>query len=159
MGRPLKIAKVIDAAPGSAVSKEGAIGNVLAAGSQIQATCNIAFADGNTSNVTASGSILRQLGSKKFLCNVGAALGICKLTTDSALVSGTATGTGLVRITAVDSAAQNYYVSKLGSKKITVVQAAPFGGTHVYANNTSQVWGFGTASGTGDTGNLRILSA
>lgn len=159
MGRPLKIAKVIDAAPGSAVNKEGAIGNVLAAGSQIQATCNIAFADGNTGNVTAAGSILRQLGNKKFLCNVGAALGVCQLSTDSTLAAGTATGTGLVRITAVDSAAQNYYVTKLSAKKITVVQAAPFAGTHVYANNTSQVWGFGTASGTGETGNLRIISA
>lgn len=159
MGRPLKIAKIIDAAPGSAVAKEGSLGNVLAAGSQIQASCNIAFADGNTGNVTAAGSILRQLGSKKFLCNVGAALGICQLSANSTLVSGTTTGTGLVRITAVDSASQNYFVTKLSAKKISVVQAAPFAGTHVYANNTSQVWGFGTASGTGETGNLRILSA
>lgn len=158
MGRPLKTSKIIDNLT-SVVTVQGPFGNVLATGSQIQATCNIAYADGNTGNITALGSILKQIGTRKFLCNVGSALGICTLTTDTTLLHSYTTGTGNVRITAVDSNAQNYFVSKISAKRAVVVQAAPFGGTHVYANNTSQAWTFGTAYGTGDTGNIRIASA
>lgn len=165
MGRPLKIAKKVPVGPSfTQVEKIGTFGNTSQTGSQLQVTCNVAYADRNLSNVTATGYIVRQTGNRKFECNVPATgiFGICSLTTvaGTSIPAGTKTGTGSVRISAVDSAGKNYFVSKITTNRVTVIQAAPWTGPmHVYANNASVAWTFGTAYGAGSSGNVQLPSA
>jgi hypothetical protein len=91
MGRPLNSRNFGDTATG---------------GNQISVTADVGAGAG-------AGFIVKQKGSKRFLCDVGGTELVC------ALVTG-APGVGEVRITLADSAAGTYYASKISGRTCTV---------------------------------------
>lgn len=150
MGRPLRKSKTVTAP--TAVVKSGVIGDTALTGSQIVVQANISTADAGGTGIAATAIIVKQVGSKRFLCNIGGSEeGVCSLVT-TAPVSGTTKGSGQVRITATDSASGDYFVSKINARKITVVAntGSQFG------SNSSVQWSFGTAY---LNANLSIASA
>lgn len=150
MGRPLRKSKTVTAP--TAVVKTGVIGDTALSGSQIVVEANISTADAGGTGVAATAIVKKQVGSKRFLCNIGASEeGVCSLVT-TAPIAGTTKGSGQVRITATDSSGDDYFVSKINSRKITVVANT---GTQ-FGSNTSVAWSFGTAY---LNANLSIASA
>jgi hypothetical protein len=82
------------------------LGDTGAAGDQISVTADVGAGAG-------AGFIVKQKGSKRFLCSVGGTELVC------ALVAG-APGVGEVRINVTDSAAGTYDVTKISGRTCTV---------------------------------------
>ena len=76
------------------------------AGNQISVSADVGAGAG-------AGFIVKQKGSKRFLCSVGGTEAVCALVTD-------APAAGEVRITLADSAAGTYYASKISGRTCTV---------------------------------------
>ena len=113
MGRPLKLAETVDStAKSPAAGTTGTIGNTSAAGStQIQFT---GFVSGGSAN---TGYATRQTGSKTFKITTSDGTQDLLLT---AVASGSLTA-GQCQLTATDSDANTYYVSKITSRYVTLV--------------------------------------
>ena len=76
------------------------------AGQQISVSADVGAGAG-------AGFIVKQKGSKRFLCSVGGTTAVCKMVTG-------APGVGEVRITLADSAAGTYFASKISGRTCTV---------------------------------------
>lgn len=107
-------------------------------GRQEAAIVAYAYVTGN--NLIAD--ITKQVSGRRYKVETSEGTLTCKLVTD-----GVANAAGEMTITATDSAANTYYVSKLTRHKATLVQIAG-GSNYVYATGASAPWSFASASGS-----------
>jgi|TARA_B100002019_G_scaffold233771_1_gene207852 hypothetical protein len=77
------------------------------AGQQISVSADVGAGAG-------AGFIVKQKGSKRFLCSVGGTTAVCKMVTAAPAAPGE------VRITLADSAAGTYFASKISGRTCTV---------------------------------------
>ena len=127
MGRPLKMSETVNG-----VAKSGVIGDTARSGEQIEVEAYIPEADGGTEPLT--GYIVKQKGARTFLIENAEGQGRCRLVTDTP-------APGEVRITAVDSDGDTYYVSKISARVVTLV---PDSGTQ-FASGARVAWNLDTA--------------
>jgi hypothetical protein len=88
----------------------------------------------------ASGDIVRQRGSHRYLVKTSGGQGICNLATTSTLTA------GQLSIGATDTNGSTYYVAKLTARKALLVQSTA-SGSFLFDNNSIAKWGY--TAGTG----------
>lgn len=112
--------------------KVGDIGLTSQTGNQIQVSAYVPAANGGSSAV--NGSLVKQVGSRRFKVTTAQGTGICKFVT-------TAPAAGEMRLTATDSAGGTYYVTKINKHRVQVTRGT---GTQ-FATAASVPWVFGSA--------------
>lgn len=127
MASKLKLTKTV-----GGTLKVGDIGLTSQSGNQIQASAYIPAANGGSSAVV--GSLVKQVGAKRFQVTTAQGTGICKFVTS-------APGAGEMRLTVTDSAGGTYYVTKINKHRVQVTRGT---GTQ-FATAASVQWQMGAA--------------
>ena len=94
---------------------------------------------GSGSEVT-TGDIIKQVGNHRFKVRTSDGTAVCKLVASASL------GTDEMSITATDSAANTYFVTKITAHRVQLTQIAG-GSNYVYATGASAPWKFDAAAG------------
>jgi hypothetical protein len=117
----------------------GAVGSVTNDENAIIARMFIPAADGGTA--TNAGDIIKQVSTRRFKVKNSEGTGICQLETANYTLTA-----GKMTIKATDSDGNNYLVSKITSRRVTLVPNAAGGiiGTQ-FASGASALWTFGSA--------------
>ena len=127
MANKLKLTKTV-----GGTLKVGDIGLTSQTGNQIQVSAYIPATNGGSSAV--NGSMVKQVGSRRFKVTTAQGTGICKFVTS-------APAAGEMRLTALDSAGGTYYVTKINKHRVQVTRGT---GTQ-FTTGSSVPWTFGAA--------------
>lgn len=117
-------------AAGTTVLESYSLGGAI--GNNENAIVAYAYVTGGSRKI---GDIVKQVGSRRFKVKTADGTEVCTLVTD-----GVANAAGEMDITATDSSGKTYYVSKIASRKATLVRYGAAG--HEFADGASVAWTF-----------------
>lgn len=117
-------------AAGTTVLESYSLGGAI--GNNENAIVAYAYVTGGSRKI---GDIVKQVGSRRFKVKTADGTEVCTLVTD-----GVANAASEMNITATDSSGKTYYVSKIASRKATLVRYGAAG--HEFADGASVAWTF-----------------